>query len=179
MCLSGGRYSKPYSGKVLLLQVFQRTLTVKASLPTVSHRAVLVSTPLFMWKSGPPKVLCALVILRECVAGARTNMVYCTKCGTNNVEDATVCVHCGTALYGASGEGRTYWGYGHYEREYGFHRRSAAIVVIAIGLIIIFAGFSLLVSELYGIDIPWGPVIMILIGIFVLLRLFQVRNRRR
>jgi hypothetical protein len=106
-------------------------------------------------------------------------MVYCTKCGTNNVDDATVCVHCGAPLYGASGEGRPYWRHGWYEREYGFHRRSGAIAGIVIGLIIIFAGFSLLVTELYGISIPWGPIVIILIGIFIMVRLFQVRSRRR
>jgi hypothetical protein len=37
----------------------------------------------------------------------------------------------------------------------------------------------LLVAELYDISIPWGPIIIILIGIFVISRWFRVRNRRR
>ena len=45
-----------------------------------------------------------------------------------------------------------------------------------IGLMIIFAGFSLLVLKLYGIDVPWGPL-RIFGGVFVLVRLFQVRRR--
>jgi hypothetical protein len=94
-------------------------------------------------------------------------MVYCTKCGTNNAEGATVCVQCRTPLYGTSGEGRLYWRYERYEREYGFHRRSGAIAGIVIGLIIIFVGFSLLVAELYDINIPWGPIIIILFGVFI------------
>jgi uncharacterized membrane protein YvbJ len=106
-------------------------------------------------------------------------MVYCTKCGTNNADDATVCVHCGASLYGTSGEGRPYLRHGRYEREYGYQRRSRLIIGIFIGLIIIFAGFSLLVTELYRIDIPWEPIIIILIGVFVLVRLVQVRSRRR
>ena len=105
-------------------------------------------------------------------------MVYCTKCGTNNIDGATVCVNCGASLYGASGEGRLYLGHVRYEREYG-PRRGRLVVGIFIGLIIILAGFSLLIAELYGIDIPWMPIIMILIGVFVLLRLLQVRRRRR
>jgi hypothetical protein len=108
----------------------------------------------------------------------RNNMVYCTKCGTNNAEGATVCVQCRTPLYGTSGEGRLYWRYEWYEREYGFHRRSGAIAGIVIGLIIIFVGFSLLVAELYDINIPWGPIIIILFGVFILVRLFQGRRRR-
>jgi len=104
-------------------------------------------------------------------------MVYCTKCGTNNVDDATVCVNCGGPLHGASGEGKPYLT--RYEREFGYQRRGRPIIGVFIGLIIILAGFGLLVSDLYGIDIPWGPIIIILIGVFVLGRLLLVRNRRR
>ena len=111
--------------------------------------------------------------------GGRNNIVYCTKCGTNHADDATVCVQCGAPLYGTNSESKPYLRHGHYEREYGVHRRSGALAGIIIGLIIIFAGFSLLVAELYGIDIPWGPVIMILFGVFILVRLLQVRSRRR
>jgi hypothetical protein len=105
-------------------------------------------------------------------------MVYCTKCGTNNADDATVCVQCGAPLYGTSGEGKPYWRE-RVSMEYGYHRRGRPIVCIFIGLMIIFAGFALLVSELYAIDIPWGPIIMILFGVFILVRLLQVRSRRR
>jgi hypothetical protein len=120
-----------------------------------------------------PKVLCALAIY-ESLSGGRNYIVYCTNCGTNNADGATGCINCGASLYGASGEGK----YVGYAREYG-HRRSGAITGIVIGLIIIFAGFSLLVSELYGINMPWGPIIIILFGVFILVRLFQVRSRRR
>ena len=107
-------------------------------------------------------------------------MVYCTKCGTNNADGAKVCVNCGAPLYGASEESRPYWRHRRYESEYyGFHRRSGAIAGIAIGLIIVLVGLSLLVAELYDISIPWGPIVIILIGIFVISRWFRVRNRRR
>ena len=115
----------------------------------------------------------------EIVRWEEKKMVYCTKCGTNNADNATVCVNCGASLYGANGEDRLHLRHVRYEREYGFHRRGRPIVGIFIGLIIILVGFSLLVAELYRIDIPWGPIIMILIGVFVLVRLFQVRSRRR
>ena len=106
-------------------------------------------------------------------------MVYCTKCGTNNVESAKVCVNCGAPLFGGSGEGRAYMRYGRYERGYGAHRRSGTLVGIVIGLIVIFAGFSLLVTELYGIEVPWLPIIFILSGAFVLVRWFQLRSLGR
>lgn len=94
-------------------------------------------------------------------------MVYCTKCGTNHADDATVCVQCGAPLYGERNA-----------REYAYPKRGIPIIGIFIGLMIIFAGFALLVSEFYAIDVPWGPIIMILFGVFILLRLFQVRSRK-
>jgi len=133
---------------------------------------------LAMQKSRRPKVLCAVIILRDCSAG-REKMVYCTKCGTNNADGAAVCVNCGAPLQGASGESRPYVRHGTYAREYNYHRRGTPVLGIFIGLIIIFAGFALLVSEVYGVDIPWGPIIIIFIGVFVLVRLLQVRSRGR
>ncbi|MBN1358631.1 zinc ribbon domain-containing protein [Candidatus Bathyarchaeota archaeon] len=106
-------------------------------------------------------------------------IVYCTECGTNNVDGATVCVSCGAPLYGGRGKGRVYVRYGRYEGASGFSGRGGAIMWIFIGLIIFFAGFSLLAAEIFGLDIPWGPIILILAGVFILVRFFQVRNRRR
>jgi uncharacterized membrane protein YvbJ len=106
-------------------------------------------------------------------------MVYCTKCGTNNAEAAAICVNCGAPLYGSNSENRPYRRYVRYERGYGYHGRGRPLIGIFIGLIIILAGFSLLAAELYNIDIPWFPIIMILIGVFILLRLVLGRSRRR
>ncbi len=104
-------------------------------------------------------------------------MVYCTKCGTNNLDVAVVFVNCGAPLYDASDERKPH--VTRYDREYGYHRRGRPLIGIFIGLIIILAGFGLLLSELYGIDIPWGPIILILIGVFILVRLLMVRSDRR
>jgi hypothetical protein len=109
--------------------------------------------------------------------GGRKTLVYCTKCGTNNVDAASVCVNCGAPLYGASDKRTPH--VTRYDREYSYHRRGRPLVGIFIGLIIILVGFGLLLSELYGIDIPWGPIILILIGVFILVRLLLVRSRRR
>lgn len=106
-------------------------------------------------------------------------MVYCTKCGINNVDGATVCVSCGAPLHGANGKDKRRVRYGRYEGTSGFTGRGRPIMGVFIGLIMLFAGFSLLVAEIYGVDIPWGPIILILVGVFILVRFFQVRSRRR
>src|SRR4030065_176307 len=100
-------------------------------------------------------------------------MVYCTKCGTNNADSATVCVQCGAPLHGTSGEARPYTGPGTHERKYGFHRRGAPLVGLIIGVIVIFIGLSFLLRE-FDIFIPWWEIILILVGIYLFSRLFSV-----
>src|SRR3972149_2563778 len=85
-------------------------------------------------------------------------MVYCTKCGALNADDAKVCVQCGAPLYGAKEESSPYWRHRHmrYEGEYyGYYRRRGAIATMILGLIIIFIGFLYLLSVLYDVSIPW------------------------
>ena len=63
----------------------------------------------FLQGEAAPKVLCAGVINDEFGVESE-NMVYCTKCGTNNVEGAKVCVNCGAPLYGAGVPAGLTWG---------------------------------------------------------------------
>ena len=107
-------------------------------------------------------------------------MVYCTKCGTNNAEDATVCVNCGASLYGTSAEGRPYWGHRQYKDEYyGFHRRSGALATLIIGIVIALIGFNFLLSETFNIRIPWWEIILILFGVWFIARAVMWTKRRR
>lgn len=106
-------------------------------------------------------------------------MVFCIKCGTNNTEGVTVCVTCGAPLQDASSEPKSHVRYGHYGRESPFSERGRFMMGILIGLIILFVGFSLLVEELYRINIPWGPIILILAGVFILIRFFRRQSRRQ
>jgi ribosomal protein L40E len=108
-------------------------------------------------------------------------MVYCTKCGTKNADDATMCVNCGASLYGTSAEEGPYWRHRrYYEGEYyQYHRRSGAIAGIVIGTIILLIGFSFLVRELYNVTIPWFEVLIILLGIYIIARALTGRGRRR
>ena len=105
-------------------------------------------------------------------------MVYCTKCGTNNLESATVCVQCGAPIYGTSGESKPYVGRVRYERKYGFQGRGTPIAGLIIGMIVIFIGLSFLLRE-YDITIPWWEILLILLGVYLVARWFRVWNRRK
>jgi uncharacterized membrane protein YvbJ len=106
-------------------------------------------------------------------------MVYCTNCGTNNADDATICVKCGVPLHGAVGAGRTRWGRARYEREYSsFYRKDRPLIGVIIGILVIFIGLSFLLRE-YGILIPWWEIILIIFGIYLIVRWLQVWNRRK
>jgi uncharacterized membrane protein YvbJ len=107
-------------------------------------------------------------------------MVYCTKCGTNNAEDATVCVNCGAPLYGTSAEGRSYWGHRQYAREYyGFYRRSGALATLIIGIVIVLIGFSFLLNETVNIQVPWWEILLIIFGVWFIARAVMRMKRRR
>ena len=106
-------------------------------------------------------------------------MVYCTKCGTLNADDATVCVQCGAPLHGAEDESGPYWRHRRmrYEEDYRYWRRRGALATLILGLIVVSIGFLYLWSVLYGISIPWWPVLIIFIGGYILAR-GVVRSRR-
>jgi len=108
-------------------------------------------------------------------------MVYCTKCGTKNPDDAKVCAQCGASLYPVQEQERRK----RHEEEcfkpeeecFGIPR-GGAIVGIAIGIIIVLAGISFLVSEVYKISIPWWPFVIILFGILIMIGAFYGLRRR-
>jgi uncharacterized membrane protein YvbJ len=103
-------------------------------------------------------------------------MVYCTKCGANNADDAAVCVKCGAPLHAASAESRTYMGRVRYERHYDYHRRGRPRIGLIFGVIIIFIGLSILLRE-YGIPIPWWEILIIMLGVYLVW--LGIRNRQR
>jgi len=105
-------------------------------------------------------------------------MVYSTKCGTKNEDGSKVCIDCGASLLNANDK-KGYVRYGQYEEEFGFHLKIKSSIWMFFGLLILLAGFIVLVAEIYIISIPWIPIILILAGIFVLARFFQRRRRGR
>ena len=121
-------------------------------------------------------------------------MVYCTKCGTKNEEDAKHCVKCGATLE-VSRE-KTFekraeeWGeeFGRRAEEWGeqFGRRAeeecfglphgGAIVGLIIGSIIVLIGLSWLIGAYLWRYI--GPLIVIVFGILIVAGILSSLRRR-
>jgi uncharacterized membrane protein YvbJ len=104
-------------------------------------------------------------------------MVYCTKCGTKNEEDATICAKCGASLAAAPAwraerrrqekEEQECFGSrrGKEEQECFGLPHGGAIVGLIIGIIIILWG----ISSIAEIDLGnyFWPFIIIIFGILV------------
>jgi uncharacterized membrane protein YvbJ len=102
-------------------------------------------------------------------------LVYCTKCGTKNEDDATVCINCGALLHGATAEDRHEWRYRRrYDREYyRYHRRGGAIGALVFGVIIVLIGLGLILQITYGNPIDWNflwAIIILLVGVWLVAR---------
>ena len=100
-------------------------------------------------------------------------MVYCTKCGTKNEEDAAVCSKCGASLVARPArrlERR------RAEEECFGLPYGGAIVGLIIGIVIILVGISLFA----GIDIERyvGPFVVIVIGILIVVGVLYGYRRR-
>jgi uncharacterized membrane protein YvbJ len=105
-------------------------------------------------------------------------MVYCTKCGTKNPDDATICSNCGAALYPTREERRGY--YRRYENECFGIPHGGAIVGAAIGLIILLAGVIIILQQedLIPATVDIWPIVLIVFGVLILVgALFRTRHR--
>jgi uncharacterized membrane protein YvbJ len=109
-------------------------------------------------------------------------MVYCTKCGTKNPDDAKICSQCGASLY-AVGEGKSaaYEPYRRMERECFGIPRGGTIVLIAIGAIILLAGFIGILQQagLLASGITVWPFVLIIFGILIVIGALYGLSRRR
>ncbi len=103
-------------------------------------------------------------------------MVYCTKCGTQNADDARVCSKCGASLY-AVGEREHYR---RMESECFGIPHGGAVVGIAIGVIIVLWGLIAILQQ--AGTIPSGvqvwPIVVIIFGILIVVGALYGLSRR-
>jgi len=101
-------------------------------------------------------------------------LVYCSKCGTKNEDDAKVCTNCGASLYAPK---RVYYRHKrnecfgpreerHFEEECFGLPYGGAIVSIIFGVIILAFGFAWLLGKPLWEYI--GPLLLILVGILII-----------
>jgi len=109
-------------------------------------------------------------------------MVYCSKCGTQNPDTATICSNCGAPLYAV---GKQYPGserehYKRVENECFGLPNGGIIASLVFGTIIVFLGLGLfLQAGGYVVDF-WSyfwPLILIIFGILILLGALYRRQK--
>lgn len=102
-------------------------------------------------------------------------MVYCTKCGAKNEDDAIVCVKCGASLETGKFPARKYkrkeWEEECFGIPYG-----GSVVGIIIGIVVIIAGISWLMGyEFWNIFVP---LIVLIFGILIVVGALYRYGRR-
>jgi RsiW-degrading membrane proteinase PrsW (M82 family) len=109
-------------------------------------------------------------------------VVYCSKCGTQNADDARVCSKCGAPLYTV---GENYPGSEreHYRRMEGecFGLPNGGMIAgIVFGVIVILAGLGFFLQESGYIANFWNvfwPFIIVIFGILILIGALFGRRR--
>lgn len=112
-------------------------------------------------------------------------MVYCTKCGTKNEDDATVCAKCGASLETTRSERRRRSDgecFGRSERRpmedecfglpYG-----GSIVGIIFGIIVVFIGLAIVAGFTNIWSLLW-PLLLVIVGILIIAGAFYGMRRR-
>ena len=99
-------------------------------------------------------------------------MVYCTKCGTKNEEDATLCVKCKEPLNVYQTVRREQR---HKESECFGLPNGGSIAGLVIGLIIVLWG----VTSVLEITLELWPLIIIIFGTLMVAGALYTMNRKR
>jgi uncharacterized membrane protein YvbJ len=105
-------------------------------------------------------------------------MVYCTKCGTKNPDDAEVCSKCGAPLNPVREERQRY--YRRYEQECFGIPHGVAIVGIAIGVIIVLAGLIIVLQQenIISTTVSIWPLALIIFGVLIVIgALYRMSHR--
>lgn len=124
-----------------------------------------------------PKTLRRFELEKKRSRSKRT-MVYCTKCGAKNEDDAVVCVKCGADLGTGKRPSRRYprkrWEEECFGLPYG-----GTIVGIVIGILIVLWGVFWVISDYYQIPTPSiGAIAMVLFGILIVVGALYKYGRR-
>jgi uncharacterized membrane protein YvbJ len=109
-------------------------------------------------------------------------MVYCSKCGAKNEDDARTCKKCGERLYPTHLKKAVTRGedtcFGPRERR-GRHvdecfgiPRFGALFGMAIGLIIVLFGIGWVFSRYYNVSIEVWPIAVIIFGLLIFVAAF-------
>lgn len=114
-------------------------------------------------------------------------MVYCTKCGTKNEDDAKVCSNCGATLETGARVSRKYEregcfgssrGEGRAEEECFGIPRGGSIVGLIIGAIIVLFGISWILSAYNILKLEVWPVVVIIFGMLIIVGVYYGMRRR-
>lgn len=110
-------------------------------------------------------------------------MVYCSKCGTQNPDDAKVCSNCGAPLYtvGERYPGSEREHYRKVEGECFGLPNGGMIAGIIFGIIVVLVGLGLYLQETGYIGNFWNilwPIIIIIFGTLVILGAIYGQRRR-
>lgn len=102
------------------------------------------------------------------------NVVYCTKCGTKNRDDAALCQNCGAPLHPPAYKySRNEWDM----EDACFGGRNRTLLPLLFGVFIILVGVSLLLERTYSwirFDNIW-PIFIIALGIVILFNALEKR----
>jgi hypothetical protein len=102
-------------------------------------------------------------------------MVYCTKCGTENSDDAVVCTNCGASLSPSIPRYRRHEG---WDNDICFGGRGSKTWPLIIGAFIILIGLSNLLDNTFfwaRWDNIW-PFFIIIIGLAIVVNALQQRQ---
>ena len=132
-------------------------------------------------KYGPPTRASIRQSSVSCQVRKRKEMVYCSKCGTQNPDNATTCSNCGAPFQPATPQEQygPYWRQRRYRGQY-YSRRGSGWGALFAGIVIIIIGLTLLLSQIYKIEINWSAgwaIVIIVVGLWLLFVAFR-RSRR-
>lgn len=106
-------------------------------------------------------------------------MVYCTKCGTKNPDDAKVCAQCGAPLYVVSEPERRKKE--DMEKECFGIPHGGAFVTLAIGIIIMLSGLIWLLqqAQLIPKTVDVWPIAVMIFGLLIIIGAIYGLRRRQ